>query len=553
MKNTLLLLVLSFIFPWNQVYSQTCTTPGQNPGSAFPVCGNTDFVQDRVPLCGGTTVPGPCNETILSDVNPFWYKFTCYQAGLLGFEITPNNLADDYDWQLFDITGHNVADVYTEQSLFVACNWSAYGGVTGASNQGSSLISCSGANPIWSAMPMLEEGHEYLLLVSHFTATQSGYSLSFKGGTAGITDELPASVQSTDGYCSGNAMYVKLDKPVKCSSIASDGSDFSISAAGARVIGAGSSACSTNFVTDSIIVQFDQVLPQGNYSVNLKKGSDDNTLLNICDNELVEAVSSFRIYESVTADFTYQVLKGCVTDTVGFFHDGSRNVNQWNWTFDTESSTLQNPVIQSSISGDKVVSLIVANDYCSDTASQTISFSQKLNAAFNGPAIICSKDPAIFTDHSTGPATTYLWDFGNNRTSRSPNPEPFNFPFNNGEMKHRVTLTVSDGEGCSDSAMADVVVVGNCSIVVPSAFSPNNDGKNDELYPTNAFNADELIFRVFNRYGQIIFESRDWQRKWDGKINGQPQPTGTYVWTLSYKLKTSGTPYYFKGTTLLVR
>src|SRR5690348_8071762 len=80
-----------------------CTTPGQNPATAFPVCGTGTFSQTSVPLCGGTRVPSPaCNNYPLTDVNPFWYKFTCYQAGTLGFKITPNTNSEDYDWQVFD-------------------------------------------------------------------------------------------------------------------------------------------------------------------------------------------------------------------------------------------------------------------------------------------------------------------------------------------------------------------------------------------------------------------------------------------------------------------
>ncbi|MBO9571035.1 MAG: gliding motility-associated C-terminal domain-containing protein, partial [Chitinophagaceae bacterium] len=62
-----------------------------------------------------------------------------------------------------------------------------------------------------------------------------------------------------------------------------------------------------------------------------------------------------------------------------------------------------------------------------------------------------------------------------------------------------------------------------------------------------------LVFRVYNRFGQIVFETRDWKRKWDGTFNGQPQPTGTYVWTLSYVLRTTGRSYVLKGTSVLIR
>lgn len=553
MKRAAILLMCLAVFLVHHSFGQNCTTLGQNPGTAFPVCGTMQFSQTTVPLCGGTAIPGPCNEVILEDLNPFWYKFTCYQAGTLGFEITPNTLTDDYDWQLFDITGRSTSEVYTNADLFVACNWSGYGGKTGASDLGTDLASCSGDNPIWSSMPELIEGHEYLLLVSHFTGGQSGYNLEFKGGTAGITDDVAAIIQNTEGLCTGNSMFVKLNKPIKCSSLAADGSDFGITAGTAQVVGATSPQCRTSFTADSIIIQFNNALPEGTYSINLKDGSDGNTLVNNCDISMAPATMQFRMYESVSANFAYQIREGCTTDTVHFIHDGGNNVNSWNWSFDEGIAVTQSPVVAYTTSGNKSARLIVANDYCSDTSEAMIELSPNLDAAFSGPKIICAKDLAAFTDNSTGGAINYRWNFGDVHYSSEQNPSPFNFPSNGGEKKHKVSLTITDDAGCSDSAVAEVVVVGNCNIMVPSAFSPNKDGRNDELYPSNAFNADELVFRVFNRFGQIVFESRDWTRKWDGNVNGQTQPVGTYVWTLSYKLKATGKSYFFKGTTTLIR
>ena len=67
--------------------------------------------------------------------NPFFYKFTCYTAGTLGFLITPIAANEDYDWQLYDITGRNPNDIFTVNSLVVTGNWAGTYGATGASQQ----------------------------------------------------------------------------------------------------------------------------------------------------------------------------------------------------------------------------------------------------------------------------------------------------------------------------------------------------------------------------------------------------------------------------------
>ncbi|MEO6290872.1 MAG: PKD domain-containing protein, partial [Ginsengibacter sp.] len=266
--------------------SQTCTTLGQNPFTAFPVCGTDTFSQATVPYCGGRNVPGPCGTTIFQDLNPFWYKFTCFNAGTLAFVITPNDLNDDYDWQLFDITGHDPIDVYTDASLFVACNWSGNSGRTGTSSAGTTLVNCEGfAYPTFSSMPVLKKDHNYILLISHFTTftpSQNGYKLAFGGGTANITDPLLPDLKNATSSCDASEVIIVLNKKMKCTSLAPDGSDFTISSGGAAIISATGNACSNNFDMDTLKLKLSKPLLPGNYTVTIKNGIDTNTLLDNC-------------------------------------------------------------------------------------------------------------------------------------------------------------------------------------------------------------------------------------------------------------------------------
>ena len=553
MKLTQILLILA-VFIGGKAAAQNCTQLGQNPGTAFPVCGTTDFKQASVPICGDKVVPNSCNTAIITDKNPYWYKFTCYTSGTLGFKITPANLGDDYDWQIFDITGETPTAVYSKPSLFVACNWSGESGETGASDAGNSLVVCEGfGRPLWSKMPDLIAGHQYLLLVSHFTDSQSGYTLSFGGGTADITDpKIPAMILA-NGVCTGNEIKIKLNKQMKCSSIAADGSDFGLSAGTSRVIAAESVVCSNAFTTDTLSLTLDQPLPAGGYTVNVKVGSDGNSLLDDCDNNMPDGSIGFTVHQNVSAQFTYKIRPGCVQDTVDFFHNGAFGTNKWTWEIDGGNSANQNTTMIFNTGGDKPATLTVSNDYCTDSHTETIAISPRLDAKFNSPEITCAVDDVTLTDVSAGNITGWNWNFGEGNTSIKQNPDPFKYPKSPGEKSYIIKLSISNDIGCTDTASANIIVVGNCNIVVPSAFTPNNDGKNDYLFPTNACGADNLIFRIYNRFGQMVFESRDWQKKWDGNVNGQPQGTGTYVWSLVYTLRSTGRRYTFKGTTLLVR
>lgn len=651
-----------------------CSALGQNPSTAFPVCGVDTFAQNTVPLCGThpLEVPG-CGGAGYSDRNPFWYKFTCYTSGTLGFLITPNDLGDDYDWQLYDITGHNPNDVYTDPSLVVAGNWAGTYGLTGAAPGGINGIGCASDpatnDPTFARMPLLQAGHQYILLISHFTDSQSGYKLSFGGGSAVITDPKIPALQTALPDCGAFHIAVRINKHIKCSSLAINGSDFSISPANATVIGANAPGCGSAFDVDSVILTLSNSLPPGNYNVVVNSGNDGNTLLDNCNNAIpvgnvipftvfpiqptpldsitpvacspdklqlvfrrpiqcasiaagggdfvlsgpsgvtitgaagstcsadvastieltlsapikmagtyqvqlvtgpdgntivdecgqetpAGATISFTGYDTVAAAFTYQVFYGCKQDTIAFGHDGANGVNQWHWTFDnTFTSAIQNPIKTYTVFGDKVVKLKVSNGVCEDSTSISVLLDNGMAAAFAYPDILCPEDVPQLVDNSTGHLVSWYWDFGNGTTSNlqvPPTPQ-FNGPVNAREVNYTVKLVVENDHGCFDSVSHKIKKVNTCRIAVPNAFTPNNDGHNDYLYPLNAWKAGNLVFKIYNRYGQVVFETRDWNRRWDGTINGHQQEAGTYVWVLQYIDHDSGQPVFLKGTTVLIR
>lgn len=276
--------------------AQTCTTLGQTPSTAFPVCGTTDFIQTTVPICGQTSlvVPGCTGSGTANyqDKNPFWYKFTCYQSGTLGFLVTPNNPGDDYDWQLYDITGRNPNDVFTIPSLVVTGNWSGTYGSTGAAAGGVNFIQCASdpaANaPSFAQMPQLIVGHTYLLLISHFTDSQSGYTLSFGGGTASITDPKLPKLDSATAKCDGSSMTITLNKKMKCNSLTASGSEFFITPPLATVTSATAVGCNASFDMDKVNITLSNALPPGNYQIKIRNGSDGNTLKDNCDRTIPE-------------------------------------------------------------------------------------------------------------------------------------------------------------------------------------------------------------------------------------------------------------------------
>ncbi|MDQ2720047.1 MAG: gliding motility-associated C-terminal domain-containing protein [Bacteroidota bacterium] len=667
------ILYFTFSLSVSFCHAQTCTTLGQTPPTAFPVCGTTIFSQSNVPVCNSNSlfVPG-CSGAAANyaNKNPFWYKFTCYISGSLGFVITPNDLSDDYDWQLYDVTGLDPDQVLTNHNIIVTGNWAGNPGTTGASASGVNYIQCAsaynGTESRFSSMPNLVGGHQYILLVSHFTDSQSGYSLSFGGGTASITDPKLPDLQSVNSSCDATQIFIKLNKKMKCSSLAADGSDFTISPAVANITAAIGSSCSSGFDMDSIVLTLSNPLSPGKYTITIKNGTDGNTLLDNCDRNIppgnslklaiflleptpmdslttvacapqtlqlvfiknilcnsiavdgsdfivfgpspvtvtgaagncangvtkniIVSLSSpivnagayrvqlksgsdgntildecsqetpsgsslnFSVKDTVSADFTYRLSEGCKTDTLQFFHDGKNEVNQWTWHLDYNGkSSEQNPITYFDTFGQKQISLIVSNGFCSDTISKTISLSNELKAIFETNNILCPEDAATFLNKSIGNIVAYFWDFGDGATNMTKNPPAENYPVLSAEKIYPIRLIIQNKIGCLDTTFQDLKVLKSCYIAVPNAFTPNGDGLNDFLYPLNAYKADNLEFKVYNRLGQLVFSTTDWTVKWDGSINGQPQDSGIYVWTLKYTNHDSGKHIFTKGSTMLIR
>jgi gliding motility-associated-like protein len=205
------------------------------------------------------------------------------------------------------------------------------------------------------------------------------------------------------------------------------------------------------------------------------------------------------------------------------------------------------------VEGSRLLTLKVSNGFCEDSTAVSIPFSPKLKADFTGSTVACPNEVASFVDQSTGPVFSWNWDFGNGSTSTQQIPGDQQYISTGREREVPVQLIISDGNSCYDTIIKPILVVPSCVIAVPSAFTPNNDGKNDWLYPSNAYKASELLFRVYNRYGQVVFETRDWTKRWDGTFKGKQLETGTYVYFLQYTLSDTGKKFSQKGTTVLIR
>ncbi len=98
--------------------------------------------------------------------------------------------------------------------------------------------------------------------------------------------------------------------------------------------------------------------------------------------------------------------------------------------------------------------------------------------------------------------------------------------------QYTIALTVVNEGGCSDSTSLDLCIQPQNPVFIPDIFSPNGDEKNDTLYVRGLF-ISRMEFRVYSRWGEVVFESNSPSIGWDGQLRGVPAPSGSYYYTLS--------------------
>src|SRR6185295_5123279 len=125
-------------------------------------------------------------------------------------------------------------------------------------------------------------------------------------------------------------------------------------------------------------------------------------------------------------------------------------------------------------------------------------------------------------------------------------------PIFDGLSDQLYTIEIKTVSGCVTVDTQFVKTVRQVEILVPTAFTPNNDGLNDILRPTLMGVKELRFFRIFNRWGQMIFDTKTEHTGWDGTVKGSPMPSQVVVWMME-GVGVDNTIYRRKGTSVLVR
>jgi gliding motility-associated-like protein len=246
---------------------------------------------------------------------------------------------------------------------------------------------------------------------------------------------------------------------------------------------------------------------------------------------------------------------GCRNEPINFYGqqiDNTTNITKWNWNFgDSLISQKKNPEHVYPLGGTKTVHLTaVADDGCTSNDTTKQIYVESIFADAGKDTSVQQNIPFILRGSCGGdfeglPVATWSPSTGlNSNNGLSPTAI-----LQNDQVYH---LKVTTGNGCVATDSVTIKVFKTAGVLVPNAFTPNNDGLNDVLRPR--YNGIKHLdyFAIYDRWGQLVFKTSDMNGGWDGKLNGQPQSAQTFVWIISAE-DFNGKRFQLKGTTTIIR
>ena len=431
------------IIPGTLISKVSSGLPEQDCNSAIPVCQYVYYTAVSYSGFGNVSeIPAGSTCLGLNELNSVWYTFSTSSAGNLAFNITPNTLTDDYDFALYDITGSNCSGILNGAILPVRCNFAAQNGVTGLSNS-----TASNQSPILTTT----SGKTYVLIISNFSSTQSGYTLDFSPSTASIFDNVSPTVQSVIAPCGSNSITVNTSEQVTCNSIAANGSDFVLSGTGGPYTVSSATGVNCGLNSSQLTLLISPVLTgPGPWTLAVVSGSDGNTLMDGCGNAMTASSSTFTLAPAlITVSGNTAICSG------GSATLTASGVNTYTWSTGANSTTVAVTPTTTTI---YTVSGTVSGLGCIASGTKTVTvFTNSISVSPTTQTICQGSSASIF---ATG-AQSYTWSPG----TSSSDPSYVVFP------STTTTYTLKGANTCgtySTTAIVNVTPISGTITITPS-------------------------------------------------------------------------------------
>ncbi|HEY2727151.1 MAG TPA: gliding motility-associated C-terminal domain-containing protein [Parafilimonas sp.] len=316
-KRILLFCLLIYFIYQNKLIAQITyqlppNQPEQDACNALQLCGGSIFIPYSYTGTGkhSDLDQTPCFQSAGgAEKNSVWLKLHVLQSGSIVFKIQPVDPQDDYDFAVVDATGKDCSALTSND--VIRCNFNS--NIPGSNAKGVIGLSDTSRTPYiqkgafgysFAQAAFAKSGGTYLIMINSngnyvSGGSSKGFTIDFSGSSAVFYNSETPQINNIDVPCNNaSSITLKTTSEILCNSIAFDGSDFT-SNAPSKIISASGINCTGNGgYTNSIVINFSSALPQGTYNIQLKKGNDNNTLMSLCNNELLPNAFTFIVKQN---------------------------------------------------------------------------------------------------------------------------------------------------------------------------------------------------------------------------------------------------------------
>ena len=327
--------------------------PGSNESEINPTGSSNAFSKS----CFANYEPIPSNPP-RGEKHSIWYVLTPEADGDLFFSIDPSkgpnpNANADYDWVVYNLDNapagtpvqSRCGAIFENHATMVArlkdgspaCNAVRNAGVTGANDQ-------AGA---WNGAPVsVTKGNTYVICVNRFSENSSSFEIDFTATNPAILDSKAPEIEQQAAQsvlCTQTTFSLFFDEPLDCSSIANDDVQLTApSGAQASIASISGNDCTPQYSLTSgitITLTAGSTLEAGDYTVTIVTGSDNNTLLDACQNEIAPGTVA-GTFTVACADFSVDNSAPCIDKDIVTFTNLTNGDASWTyeWDFDGDGT-----------------------------------------------------------------------------------------------------------------------------------------------------------------------------------------------------------------------
>jgi gliding motility-associated-like protein len=460
------IILFQILLQWHYTFAQVPTN--QDCLDAIPICQNVYSTTASYTNTGNYTTEIDASTSCLGsgEKNDVWYTFTVQQSGNLSFTITPNSGGDDYDWAVYNLTNNSCADIFSDETtLDVSCNYSGStlnNGTTGPNGQGGSTLNWQNASGTqYNATIPVTVGQTYVVNVSNFSSSQSGYTIDFSASTAVIYDNIAPwinAITSSVG-CGTNTITFNFSENILCSTIAS--CDITLTGPGGpytvtSITGAGCATGGTQEKTFTITIS-PAIITSGVFNLNLA-ASVCNSVTDLCGNIAPAGSLPFNIIAITTSTSNVSASCGQNNGSASVTASGSSGTYTYTWN----STPVQTSATANNLSAGTYI-VTVSDGSCSAIDTAVVSNVGGPTLSTSSVNAFCGNNNGSATATATGGSGnyTYSWSCTPAQTTQTAtNLAPGNY-----------SVTVNDGT-CT---VIGTVTVGNIPSFNATAMSTNEN------------------------------------------------------------------------------